>query len=140
MATSEFGKAFAAARKGGEKEFTFNGKRYNTRTADEEAASKKAASDAGMRKKSDMVVALTKAERDAPSDANRKVVSEAKRKAVEDYGTAKLAEGMKSYGSRSRNSPVVPKTTVSEPPRKKPYMPEEPPMHYKGYANVGKNK
>jgi len=31
MATSAFGKAFAAARKAGETEFTFGGKKYNTR-------------------------------------------------------------------------------------------------------------
>ncbi len=33
---SEFGRAFADARKSGMKEFTFKGKRYHTRTADEE--------------------------------------------------------------------------------------------------------
>ncbi len=33
---SEFGQAFADARKGGMKEFTFKGKKYHTRTADEE--------------------------------------------------------------------------------------------------------
>lgn len=36
-----FGKAFAAARKEGKKEFTWNGKRYHTRTKEEEAARKK---------------------------------------------------------------------------------------------------
>jgi hypothetical protein len=35
MATSEFGKAFAAARKAGDKTFTFNGKKYNTETRDD---------------------------------------------------------------------------------------------------------
>lgn len=136
MTTSEFGKAFAAARKAGEKEFSFNGKRYHTRTAEEESAAKKEKSDASMRKKSDMVVALTKAEREAPSEENRKVVSEAKRKAVEDYGSSKMAEGMKAYGSRNRNSPFAPKTTVSEPKPKKPYMPEEPDMGYKKGGSV----
>ena len=33
---SEFGQAFADARTRGEKEFTFKGKKYHTRTADEE--------------------------------------------------------------------------------------------------------
>lgn len=37
MATSKFGKAFAAARKAGKKEFSFGGKRYNTKTRDEDA-------------------------------------------------------------------------------------------------------
>jgi hypothetical protein len=36
MATSAFGKAFRAARDAGEKEFTFNGTKYNTRYAEEE--------------------------------------------------------------------------------------------------------
>jgi hypothetical protein len=33
MAISAFGKAFSEARKSGEKEFTFNGKKYNTKLA-----------------------------------------------------------------------------------------------------------
>jgi hypothetical protein len=37
MATSEFGKAFRAARDSGDKEFTFNGKKYHTRMANESA-------------------------------------------------------------------------------------------------------
>lgn len=36
MATSAFGKAFRAARDAGEKDFTFNGTKYNTRYAEEE--------------------------------------------------------------------------------------------------------
>ena len=35
-----FGEAFKAARKAGKKEFTYKGKRYHTRTADEEKAAK----------------------------------------------------------------------------------------------------
>jgi len=34
---SEFGRAFAEARKSGAKEFTFKGKKFHTRTAEEEA-------------------------------------------------------------------------------------------------------
>ena len=41
MATSEFGKAFRAARESGEKEFTFNGKKYHTRVANETKAAPK---------------------------------------------------------------------------------------------------
>jgi len=37
---SKFGDAFAAARKAGKKVFTFNGKKYNTRTKDDEMGSK----------------------------------------------------------------------------------------------------
>jgi hypothetical protein len=36
---AKFGDAFAAARKAGKKEFTFDGKRYNTRTREDEAKS-----------------------------------------------------------------------------------------------------
>jgi hypothetical protein len=39
MATSKFGEAFRAARKAGDKEFTFEGKKYNTRMAPEEQKS-----------------------------------------------------------------------------------------------------
>jgi hypothetical protein len=35
MATSNFGKAFAAARKSGQKTFEFNGKKYSTETRDD---------------------------------------------------------------------------------------------------------
>ena len=35
MALSEFGKAFAAARKAGDKEFTFNGKKFTTELKDD---------------------------------------------------------------------------------------------------------
>ena len=41
MALSEFGKAFADARRAGKKSFEFGGKNYHTRTAAEEAAAKK---------------------------------------------------------------------------------------------------
>ena len=39
MATSEFGKAFRAARSSGDKTFTFNGKKYTTEMAPEEQKS-----------------------------------------------------------------------------------------------------
>lgn len=39
MATSKFGEAFRAARKAGDKEFTFNGKKYNTKMAPDEQKS-----------------------------------------------------------------------------------------------------
>jgi len=42
MALSEFGKAFAAARKAGDKEFTFNGKQYNTRLKEDTVGEKNA--------------------------------------------------------------------------------------------------
>jgi hypothetical protein len=39
MATSKFGEAFRAARAAGDKEFTFNGKKYNTEMADDKPRS-----------------------------------------------------------------------------------------------------
>jgi len=38
MATSNFGKAFKAAREAGDKEFEFGGKKYNTKMKDEDSA------------------------------------------------------------------------------------------------------
>jgi hypothetical protein len=44
MATSDFGKAFRAAREAGDKEFEFGGKKYNTKLKEEDSApAKKAA-------------------------------------------------------------------------------------------------
>jgi len=140
MAMSEFSKAFASARKAGEKEFTFNGKRYNTKTADDISAEKKKALESDLRGKSDMIVALTKAERDAADGTSpeaRKKISEAKRSAIESYKNRDIEEGMKSYGTRAgsrANSPAAPKATVSRAAPKKPYMPEEPDT---GYAKGG---
>ena len=42
MATSNFGKAFKAAREAGDKEFEFGGKKYNTKMKDDSAPAKKA--------------------------------------------------------------------------------------------------
>lgn len=46
-----FGKAFAEARKAGKKEFTWNGKRYHTRTKEEEAARKKKSTSKALRRR-----------------------------------------------------------------------------------------
>ena len=43
MATSDFGKAFRAAREAGDKEFEFGGKKYNTKMKDEDSAPAKKA-------------------------------------------------------------------------------------------------
>jgi hypothetical protein len=91
MATSEFGKAFAAARKSGSKEFEFNGKKYNTRTADDGAKDKKASYESAQRSRSDMMKALTAAERNAPAETTplaRQKIAEAKASVARRYGTA----------------------------------------------------
>lgn len=91
MATSEFGKAFAEARRQGKKTFDFGGKSYHTRTAAEDTAAKKEARDSEMRSKSDMLVALQRAERNAPpetSDYARKQIAEARGRAAAAYENA----------------------------------------------------
>lgn len=138
MATSEFGKAFAAARKAGDKTFEFNGKKYTTKTAEDVAGEKKEASNAKQRERSDMIVALTKAEREAPKETTpqaKQKIAEAKRSAVESYATAQKDEDMKAYKPRPTPGARAPKQTVSKPAAKKPYMPEKPDM---GFAKGGK--
>ena len=91
MATSEFGKAFAAARKAGGRQFEFKGKKYTTKTAEDESKAAKEKSDAKQRERSDMMKALTKAEKEAPagtSNLAREKIAESKRKVTRDYETA----------------------------------------------------
>ena len=138
MATSEFGKAFAAARKAGGKDFEFKGKKYSTKTADDVAKEKKAKYEGEQRGRSDMMRDLTKAEREAPagtSDLAKKKIAEAKRSATEAYATAQKDEDMKAYKPRQTPGARAPKQTVSKPAAKKPYMPEKPDM---GFAKGGK--
>jgi hypothetical protein len=133
MATSEFGKAFAAARKAGDKTFEFNGKKYTTKTAEDVAKEKKESSNAKQRDRSDMIVALTKAEKDAPKETTplaKQKIAEAKRKVTEEYATAGKDEDMKAYKPRPTPGARAPKQTVSKPAAKKPYMPEQPEMNY----------
>jgi hypothetical protein len=99
MATSEFGKAFAAARKAGDKTFEFNGKKYTTKTAEDVAGEKKAKYESAQRGRSDMMRDLTKAERDAKTDLSRQKIAEAKAKVTREYGAA--GEGpLKATGAK----------------------------------------
>ena len=142
MATSEFGKAFAAARKAGDKSFEFNGKKYTTKTAEDVSKEKKGEMETAQRGRSDMMRDLTKAEKEAPagtSDLAKKKIAEAKRKVTENYATAQKAEDMKGYKSRAgvrEGSPVAPKTTVSKPAAKKPYEPEEVNMSFRKGGSI----
>jgi hypothetical protein len=98
-----FKEAFAAARKSGDKEFTFGGKKYTTELAKSDGGKNTGVASDTMRKKSDMVSALDAATRKMPADTTpvaRKNIMEARRKAMEDYDTADRAEGMKAYKSR----------------------------------------
>ena len=116
MATSEFGKAFAAARKSGDKTFEFKGKKYTTKTADDVSKEKKGAMEKAQRGRSDMIVALTKAEREAPKETTplaRQKIAEAKRSAVESYATAQKDEDMKAYKPRPTSGEL--KQTTNTP-------------------------
>jgi hypothetical protein len=142
MATSEFGKAFAAARKAGDKSFEFNGKKYTTKTAEDVSKEKKGAMEKAQRGRSDIMRDLTKAERNMPagtSELAKQKIAEAKRKATEEYATAEKAEGMKGYKSRAgvrEGSPMAPKTTVSKPAAKKPYEPEKVDMSFRKGGSI----
>lgn len=119
MATSEFGSAFAAARKAGDKTFEFKGKKYTTETAEESGAAKKEARNASMRKQSDMISALQSAERNAPADTSalaRKKMAEATKAAVDKYKYADSEESMGGYKPRFNPAGMAPKTTEGARP------------------------
>ena len=130
MATSAFGKAFRAARDAGDKEFTFNGKQYNTRLAEENSGAMKEKRDEGMRKKSDMVVALGRSLRgagDETSDLAKAKIADAKASAERDYAAADMDEAMKGYKPRYTPPGRAPKMTEGATYEPKPFksmMPE----------------
>lgn len=86
MAT--FGKAFAAARKAGEKEFTFNGKKFHTRTKEEDVELKRNTED---QRRLQAAAASERAKMDTPTGRVKRMVDEAV-----DAGRAR--EGAKQYG------------------------------------------
>jgi hypothetical protein len=119
MATSEFGSAFAAARKAGDKTFEFNGKKYTTETAEETGAAKKAARNSGMRKQSDMISALQSAERNASDETSplaRQKIAEAAKAARDRYANADSEESMSGYKPRYTPAGMAPKTTAGARP------------------------
>ena len=86
MATSEFGKAFRAAREAGDKEFEFGGKKYNTKMKDADSAESERT--AGQRKKSEALTSLMAAERNMPegtSDMAKQKIKEAVGNAQRSY-------------------------------------------------------
>jgi len=86
MATSAFGKAFRAARKAGDKEFEFGGKKYTTKMKD--ADSVESERTAGQRKKSETLTSLMSAERNMPegtSDLAKQKIKEAVGNAQRNY-------------------------------------------------------
>jgi hypothetical protein len=106
MATSDFGKAFAAARKDGAKTFEWNGKKYTTQTRDEAVktpSAHRAQSDAVMAKKASAPEMSSRARTEA-STARRAANTTGKRS---DINAAQAAERrvvnaglMKKYGSK----------------------------------------
>jgi len=86
MATSDFGKAFRAAREAGDKEFEFGGKKYNTKMKDEDSA--KSERTAEQRKKGETLTSLMSAERSMPSgtsDLAKQKIKEAVGNAQRNY-------------------------------------------------------
>jgi cell pole-organizing protein PopZ len=133
---SKFGDAFAAARKAGKKEFTFNGKKYHTRTKEDET--KRAKATAPVETSGKMKVAKTasagKAKVDSVSAPPQKsragaaysrmasspsgVPGKKKAEMPKDKPADKAAPSPRKYG-RSRNTVVLnsPKAgTVSRAP------------------------
>ena len=103
MATSEFGKAFAAARKAGDKSFEFKGKKYTTKTAEDVSKDKKSEIERSRRTDSDTMRDLTKVEQNMPAGTTelaKQKIAEAKHRATEDFATKERAEDAKKYKPR----------------------------------------
>jgi hypothetical protein len=121
MATSEFGKAFAAARKSGAKVFEFNGKKYNTRTADDDAKDKKASNESAQRGRSDMMKALTAAERNAPAGTSplaRQKIAESKAAVTRRYAAPEATAAQDKTDSMRNSSRAAVKSTPKATPYK----------------------
>jgi len=110
MATSEFGKAFRAARDAGDKTFMFNGKSYSTKMKDEVAPKTSMKEDfdnsAERKNKADTVGFYKKTldESDTPntSPAARKALQVNLNKAQSDYNSSDEGNAMTSANYRSR--------------------------------------
>ena len=129
MATSAFGKAFRAARESGDKEFTFNGKQYNTRLAEEEPKKSKAPTE--VQKKGEMASALSNATRSMgseTSDLAKAKIKEASDRAARDLDMAERDESMKGYKPRYTPPGKAPKMTEGATYETKPFksvLPDE---------------
>jgi hypothetical protein len=131
MATSAFGKAFRAARNAGDKEFTFNGKQYNTRLADEEPKKPKAPTE--VEKKSEMASALSSATRSigsGTSDLAKAKIKEASDKAARDLDMAERDESMRGYKPRYTPPGKAPKMTEGATYEAKPFKSVLPDADY----------
>jgi hypothetical protein len=92
--------------------------------------------EAAQRKRSDMIVALGRAEREAPAGTTalaKQKIAESKRKMLDEYATAGKADERKNYVPRATPGARAPKQTTS---KAKPYMPEQPDMSYRKGGSV----
>jgi hypothetical protein len=119
MAISDFGKAFRAARSAGKKEFSWNGKSYHTRTADEEKAAKakssapKAAAKPAQSKQARLGVSTPATQQSRPAPAAAK----AKSSPAENYRKMAASPG----GVPGKKSATPAKATPAEKPKYKTY-------------------
>jgi hypothetical protein len=97
------------------------------------ASTAKSAYEADQRKRSDMIVALTKAEREATTPLAKQKIAESKRKMLDEYANAPKAEERKNYVPRPTPGARAPKQTTS---KAKPYMPEKPDMSFRKGGSV----
>ena len=113
MAMSEFGKAFAAARKRGEKEFSFGGKKYHTRTKEEESKKdtpKMEAPKAEAPKKSTVETMRDTTARKYDKDR----LEEAKKTATPEPESKPTPRGRMKAAGRSRSEESEPMVNVPE--------------------------
>jgi len=131
MATSAFGKAFRAARESGDKEFTFNGKQYNTRLAEDEPKKPKAPTE--VEKKGEMASALSSATRSigsGTSDLAKAKIKEASDRAARELDMAERDESMKGYKPRYTPPGRAPKVNEGATYEAKPFKSVLPDKDY----------
>jgi hypothetical protein len=97
------------------------------------ASTAKSDLDADQRKRSDMIVALTKAEQEATTPLAKQKIAESKRKMLDEYANAPKIEERKNYVPRPTPGARAPKQTTS---KAKPYMPEKPDMSFRKGGSV----
>jgi len=97
------------------------------------ASTAKSDLDADQRKRSDMIVALTKAEQEATTPLAKQKIAESKRKMLDEYANAPKAEERKNYVPRATPGARAPKQTTG---KAKPYMPEEVDMSFRKGGSV----
>lgn len=128
MATSKFGKAFAAARKSGKKEFSFGGKKYNTKLKGEGGSNKVPTPSAAPRAVSG-AARSTEGKVSAKSGASRSTAGKttlsdrAKARGQQGpspakaVGVAKAGSAISKAAARSANAPVKKETQGPVPMR-----------------------